>query len=423
MSKLGNRVKNDSRSLKKYPLDTKEDPRKIFNFEYLTNVNTISHIKYHGRVMFIIRGIFSSKKTKLSDLLQETYPGSSYCSGVRLLEKFDLKDDPSVLDSKISKATIDECIKLVEEACRSSQPTIVVQNSHMRKIEMLVFLKLAIKYDYIVIVASTMHKFYITPEAVARRSHLNTTYIYIRLNQWEDVPPLFTAWFISANDSEFMRGITFEKLKVLNKIKLFRSWFETDDVASYFQPRANLCCLAGYSTDEDVMKNYYLSQDVQKVYGKCFPIFILGFLITKSDIIGVAQISTDAKSLVMDDLNKSSRIITSETPSDILHYGRTTQFPEKAKLPPKSSGFWMKGKKLSAEICRPIHIAQKGFDVFNMEKVIEQFKEGLQLMSDSDGSLNKRYFESKIYKLNDDLWFTNVMEMICFSTIFTGFYV
>ncbi|XP_015909741.1 uncharacterized protein [Parasteatoda tepidariorum] len=410
---------------KRFSLDTTEDPKKIFNFPFLINSETISVIKNDGRVMFIIRGPPYTKKTKLSNMLRETYPASPFCCMVKLTENYETKDDSSNLKHETLEQTRQDCTKAVLEACRSKKSTIIIQNSHMRKKEIQPWLDLAAEFDYIVIMAATMYKFDITPEALIREDGLHVSYLQKRFNEWEDVPPLFTAWFISPNDSEKLRSITFEKLRVLNKIKLIRSWFETD-VANYFQPRENMCSLAGYSANADAMKKYYFSNDVQQRYGKCYPIFILGFLITKTDVIGVAKLNENGISLVMDDLikrngNKAMR----EIPKSILQYGKTTKFPFGADLPPKSSGFlYRKGEKVSAKLCRPIHVAQKGFDVFNLEKVSEQFQEGLQLMSDKDGNLNEKYFfKSRIYKLSDDLWFTNVMEKFRFSTIFTGFYV
>lgn len=64
---------------KKFPLGCDVDKEEIFDYPYLTDESTISFIKKHGQVMFIIRGPNSTLKSYLSEMIMTQYPTSKLC--------------------------------------------------------------------------------------------------------------------------------------------------------------------------------------------------------------------------------------------------------------------------------------------------------------------------------------------------------
>lgn len=52
----------------------------------------------------------------------------------------------------------------VEDACKKNESPVIIQNTHMRKWELQMYLDLAAVYNYTVIMAITLYKFNVTPE-------------------------------------------------------------------------------------------------------------------------------------------------------------------------------------------------------------------------------------------------------------------
>lgn len=64
---------------KKYSLGSDVDKEVVFDFHFLMQEDTVSYIKEHGKIMFILRGPPSTGKATLSEMLTSTYPDAAFC--------------------------------------------------------------------------------------------------------------------------------------------------------------------------------------------------------------------------------------------------------------------------------------------------------------------------------------------------------
>ncbi|XP_015916194.1 2',3'-cyclic-nucleotide 3'-phosphodiesterase-like [Parasteatoda tepidariorum] len=412
-------------SIKKYPLDCNASAKEIFSMPFLCDINSISNIKKHGRIMFIIRGPPYTMKTKLSDLLKEIYPNAVYCSAVKLIT--DGKIDKSVITSAHTN-----CQKKVEVACLKNE-LIILQNSHIKRYELKSYLNLAAKYDFTVIMAITTYKFDITIEALEkaekqRNGVLGNKYLNNALRHWEDVPPMYTGWFISPEDSECLRCITLQILETLSHCDTVLKHLPSDDITNYFHPRQMLGCLAGYTKDQAAMKKYYMSDLIQLSYGKCFIITIVGYLVTTSDIIGIVHLNRNMKSLILYDLNEDDDESLDQIPGNASQHGKTVEFCNKEKYKPGIivENNWLEGEEINIAMSSFMHIAQRNFNVFNLQKLRKDFKKSLQFITDTNGIIHQDVYiddgTTKFCKLRGDALLIKAPQKILMNAIFTGFY-
>lgn len=70
---------NKSGGKKKFKLGCDIDKEEIFTYPYLIDDDTVSFIKKHNRIMFIIRGPNSTLKATLSDMIKEKYSAAQLC--------------------------------------------------------------------------------------------------------------------------------------------------------------------------------------------------------------------------------------------------------------------------------------------------------------------------------------------------------
>ena len=94
--------------------------------------------------MLIIRGLPGSGKSTIARQLEETYPGSVSCSA----DQFFLH--PETGEYQFEGSQLGEahkwCQSKAEEACRARVNIVIVDNTNVKKWEMVPYFKLANKY-------------------------------------------------------------------------------------------------------------------------------------------------------------------------------------------------------------------------------------------------------------------------------------
>nr|XP_015916199.2 uncharacterized protein LOC107446144 isoform X2 [Parasteatoda tepidariorum] len=281
--------------------------------------------------------------------------------------------------------------------------------------------------------AITTYKFDITIEVLdeaekQRNGGLGSKYLSTALKNWEDVPPMYTGWFISPQDSECLRCITSQILETLSYCEAVLKHLASDDITNYFHPRQMLSCLAGYTKDQAAMKKYYMSDLIQLSYGKCFIITIVGYLVTTSDIIGIVHLNRDMKSLILYDLNEDDDESLDQMPGNISQHGKTVEFDNKEiyELGRITENDWLEGEEINIAMSSFMHIAQRNFNVFNLHKLRKDFKESLQFVTDTNGIIHQDVYiddgTTKFCKLTEDALLIKAPQKILMNAIFTGFY-
>ncbi|CAL1282618.1 unnamed protein product [Larinioides sclopetarius] len=431
-------IRKLARSRKKFMLGSDVDKEVVFDFQFLVNEETVSYIQEHGKVMFLIRGPPSTGKATLSEMIREKYPTATFCCADHYFKNS--FNSPSRTRESL-KLSHEYCANKANVACENNARVIIIQNTHMRKWEMQHYLNLAATNNYIVIMAITLYRFDVTAEALLANNTdgLNINYFRKRLLQWEDIPPQLTGWFLCPEDASYLQSLALESLKGLTTDEEFCHIFEVynkDEVMHYFKARRLLCCLAGYATDAYEMKNHYLSNIVQYLYGKCFTITILGYHITPSVINAVVQVDNKMELLMFEGCHDyvknyefSDFMNRLGINDNLSEHGKTCEFKN---LPSESATAtleeWEDGEVFLAKKCSFIHLAQKGDDVFDAGELIKEFKKSLLFAADVEGKFTSESFNelnngTAVCRITDNEWLIKAPKKISIQTIFTGLYI
>lgn len=417
------------RKQKKFDLGCDVDKEEIFTYPYLADVETTAYIKDHGRIMIIIRGPNSTLKATLSEMILNEYPTAQHCCADHYFSKTFNAPDRTRDTLKLSHIY---CEKKVQAACVKKESPIIVQNTHIRKFEFQKYIDMASKYNYTVIMAITLYKFNVTAEALDAISPdgLNVQYFRNRLRQWEDLPPLFTGWFLSPEDESHVLKLLQTTLPALLSDGKFCHVFDIYDIDGmwkYFVARKKLYCVAGYSSDKYTMKNYYLSDMVQECYGKSYSISILGYLVTASTIMGIVKVTDEMSQLVLKEKKNTKDNLFPQFNSLDLNsndYKATILIDHKNEKDGKSPMLedWQEDEEINTETCRLLHLAQKRFEPFDVHDIEENF---FTILGSLTQDLQYTELENDIHvcRLADNKWILKPSKKIGVKTIFTGLYV
>lgn len=96
-----------SKKQRKFPLGCDASKEEIFDYPYLSDKDTISFVKDHGQVMFIIRGPNSTMKATLSEMIRVQYPSAKHCCA-----------DHYFTETFSSKSRTKDSLRLSHEFCQ-----------------------------------------------------------------------------------------------------------------------------------------------------------------------------------------------------------------------------------------------------------------------------------------------------------------
>ncbi|KAG8179405.1 hypothetical protein JTE90_026305 [Oedothorax gibbosus] len=424
---------------KKYSLGSDVDKEVVFDFPFLLQEDTVSYIKNHGKVMFILRGPPSTGKATLSEMLTTTYPEAEFCCADSYFKNSfasPVRSKASIADSHVY------CEKKAKEACLSNAKTIIVQNTHIRKWEMQPYLDLAAEFHYTVIMAITLYRFDVTPEALLANNTdgLDIRYFRNRLRQWVHVPAVAMGWFLGPQDSAFVLASLLESLKELTGDAKFCRVFDVYDsgkIINYFRAKKVVFCVAGYSSDPSEMEKHYLSDEVQYFYGKSFSITILGYLINTSGAYAIVHLNEEMQLLTLDNKQTPGKrydiadyMANLEVNSNLFNHSKTTVFKED-KIEEGITAVeenWLDEEEFKVARCSFIQLAVREEDLFKIDSTRKEFQSSMQLLADEDGVLSYSNFTelengTQICRLEDESWVVKAPKKMVVKSIYSGLYV
>ncbi|XP_067133975.1 2',3'-cyclic-nucleotide 3'-phosphodiesterase-like [Centruroides vittatus] len=287
------KVKISGNSRPKYvPIDNIL-PEKIFDFVYLTDKDTIEYLNNHGRIAFVIRGLPGTLKGSLRDLLFDAFKGSVACSAH---DYFSLPFAPERDKNTLEKSHY-WCKERLEEYCCQNKPVVIVKNSHIRRWEMELYLKVLKRNCYTILMSETTRKFQVNTEILEKSNAkgLKRSYFEKRLRQWEDVVPWFTGWFLSPADGKWIFKKAQEILLTFSESKDFKEiYLNPENVVEKFSSEAVIFCIAAYCNAGRTIEgeSFYLNEDIQDVYGKMFELNITAFVLHKNTLTAAVRLTS-----------------------------------------------------------------------------------------------------------------------------------
>ncbi|XP_075537647.1 uncharacterized protein LOC142572426 [Dermacentor variabilis] len=247
---------------------------------FLSCQECIDFLRSYGRVMFITRGLPGSGKAGIAEAVRGTYPGCKIIYADQMFLGI------GAVDKNIETTTEAHllCQKRTEEALQGNTSVVMYRNNNATVRETARYIELAAKYGYLVIVIDTLQKEDMTVEylAACNTKLLGTTYISRALDKWEDVYPLCTGWFMKPSDKLYL----LRRMALLQK-SCKENGLRTSEV--YAMPGPSFClarfCWFGM---EESNRAYF--DKVKHLIGTTHLLRVYGYTIVNAVIYGLVEL-------------------------------------------------------------------------------------------------------------------------------------
>ena len=171
----------------------------VGSFPFLSDDRTVVHVK-KTKVMFIMRGLPGSGKSKIALLLQKVYKDAVICSADNYFKHDGVYEH--VVDGlhDAHKSCQEEARTAVDDGRRH----IVIDNTNVRRRHMRVYFDLANKADYVVVVVVPRTPWCFDVEQLTERNEHGVTIEHLRRLSlsYKPVIPLFWGWFVNETNSK-----------------------------------------------------------------------------------------------------------------------------------------------------------------------------------------------------------------------------
>ena len=166
---------------------TKEEvdrPLDYLDYNFLNDPDTISLLS-SSLTMVVMRGLPGSGKSTVVSAISRLYPRAVVCSA----DHYFLRDGRYEFDPALLKSAHQECQDKARAACEAGERLVVVDNTGVRRWELVTYFKLAQSYNYTVIVVEprTPWRFNVN-QLAAKNTHgvqrLAIIHLVMRSNNW-----------------------------------------------------------------------------------------------------------------------------------------------------------------------------------------------------------------------------------------------
>jgi len=178
-------------------------PVEFMDFPFLIDEKAVEYFSRSWTIL-VIRGLAGSGKSTIVRQLESLYPGSVCCSA----DKFFL--NPQTGEYQFDRSQLAEahkwCQSKAEEACRQRVNIVIVDNTNVKKWEMVPYFKLADKYRYSVVVVEPRTPWRFNIDELARRNKHGVDRFILskKVKDWESVRARYYGWFLSLPDSRLL---------------------------------------------------------------------------------------------------------------------------------------------------------------------------------------------------------------------------
>ncbi|XP_046543018.1 LOW QUALITY PROTEIN: 2',3'-cyclic-nucleotide 3'-phosphodiesterase-like [Haliotis rubra] len=290
----------------------KVDP--TLDFPYLTELNTVKHIK-ERKVMFLLRGLPGSGKSTIVSNLQYVYPTSVKCSA----DDFFLVKGQYKFDAARLQEAHGWCQTKARYACESGTPVVIIDNTNVRHWEMHFYLNLAHRTNYTAITVIPKTSWRFSPDVLARRNKHGVSEHILRekVHQFENKAPVYYGWFLTEESSKYIRFIAKHLYEECRKhfpdycrsiLEVYRKKYqkpsqenEKSQLELHFPWKSDdlLHCTAKFCNKGRALgaSTYHTRQDVADNVGKAFRLEVVGFTFSQNTVAGRICLSEEQRAL------------------------------------------------------------------------------------------------------------------------------
>lgn len=179
-------------------------------FPFLCDPST-KRVIQRSKVLFLMRGLSGSGKSTVVRAITETYLASVVCSA----DDYFLQDGVYRFDASLLSSAHSACQSKAKTACNHGVPVIVIDNTHVRRWEMKFYLELASHRNYVVVPVLPKTPWRWNPvELAAKNKHgVDVETLQRKVGQFDDVIPVYYAWFLNETSSQQLSFISHCLLK------------------------------------------------------------------------------------------------------------------------------------------------------------------------------------------------------------------
>ena len=261
---------NDNNELDEINTTTTTTTLEYINFPILTHQNTISFVQ-RNKIMVILKGLPGSGKTFISERLKEIYPNAIIYSAYKYF-----------LDGNNGNESRRLCKEDAENAAQRNEQIIIIDNNNIKHWEMCQYTRICRKYNYFALCLETQTPWRFDVSKLMtlsnRRNILNKNILNLYVKEYDNPRAIYYAWFFNEADSRKISNIAEGYLeKAFLEIDIFSHQF-----SDYSRKKLTLHVTASYGNN----------LQMKKYVGRCYPIHIIGYVITP-DTLGARVKLTD----------------------------------------------------------------------------------------------------------------------------------
>ena len=261
-SSNNSKSKNDNHELYKITTtntsSTTTNTLNYINFPILTHQDTISFVQ-RNKIMVILKGLPGSGKTFTSEQLKRVYPNAIICSAYKYF-----LDGNDVHDSRRL------CQKDAENAAQRNERIIIIDNDNIKCWEVCQYTRICRKYNYFVLCLETQTPWRFDVSKLitlsSRSSILNENILNRYVKEYESPSSIYCAWFFNEADSR--------KISDIAEGYLEKAFLEIDNFSHQFRDYSRKKLIL------HVTACYGNNLQTKKYMGRCYPIHIIGYVIT-----------------------------------------------------------------------------------------------------------------------------------------------
>ncbi|KAK4297821.1 hypothetical protein Pmani_029793 [Petrolisthes manimaculis] len=258
----------------------------------LCDDHSIDYIQ-QSKVMLIMKGLPGSGKSYLADRICRVYQNVVVCSA----DKYFMQDGEYKFDREKLKEAHENSQQTAKDAAERNTPVIIIDNTNVRNWEMGAYLGLARDFLYTPLVLEAQTPWAFDPqELTLRNKHGVPKEILVqKVKSYQPVQPLYYGWFLNEADSWKLCDIAKSWLQAaINVEQFYKDLSHHFDVVSpeellrtysrqtYRDGGSILHCTANFTArgKDESSREYINNPIVKSAMGKCFPLHVIGFIIT-----------------------------------------------------------------------------------------------------------------------------------------------
>lgn len=260
-----------------------------------------------NHVMYIMRGVPGSGKSTIAQSIKQQYPAGK--AVICCADDFRYNESGQYVWSRDTlRESHSLCENKADVNCRNGTNVIIIDNTNIKKRDMMKYFQIAHSYAYIVtVVATTERRLHV----LANRNQHNVPRYQIAkmINEFENIIAYYYAWKIGRKETSDIKGMVKRILRSCLNVPMFKQFLgngryvQINQIYSTYHSRTfssneNTCHVTTCYTNEGTVPNaqvYAFSHTVMKSLGCVHQLNIIGLCVTSKCLLARVLLTEEQK--------------------------------------------------------------------------------------------------------------------------------